>query len=278
MIQELQQIFHSVMKSLEVLYVLEREKPCARILVFEDELSKASDFLHKNRLNFSVSDFKVAKQTLQSDFYSDKSIKIPANDARKGHFFVYLSKSREIAENAKIAEIKNEHMELGLALGYPRCCCEFFEKNFRDDNADLTLDILKNSNGYEFPFYINIAARHFDVALLSHFPHSFECKPSIEIAKNNLGIMHRHSRQVAEMFSGVLKSAVVYTMDEGIFLLRRYEKKNNELVYSDVVSTTKSKLYFLLNSNNKLKVIGRNNFFVNGISIHGEKFGIMVFT
>ncbi len=278
MIQELQQIFHSVMKSLEVIYVLEEAKPCARILVFEDELGKVSDFLHKNRLNFSVSDFKVAKQALQSDFYSDKSIKIPANDARKGHFFVYLSKSREIAENAKIAEIKNEHMELGLALGYPRCCCEFFEKNFRDDNADLTLDALRNSNGCEFPFYTNITARHFDVALLSHFPHSFECRPSIEMAKNNLGIIHRHSRQVAEMFSEVLKSAAVYTMDEGIFLLRRYEKKNDELVYSNVVSTTKSKLYFLLNSNNKLKVIGRNNFFVNGIKIQGEKFGIMVFT
>ena len=278
MIQELQQTFRSIIKSFEVLYVIEGIKPCARTLIFEDELKNVIDFLNKNKINAVISDFKVLKQNVQSELYSDKSIKIPKNSAQKGHFFVYLSKSNEIAEKAKSMEEKNNHLELGLLLGYPKCCCEFFEKNFDEKNTDLTLKILKNSDGYEFPFYTNIAARHFDVALLSHFPHSFECKESINIAKNNLKIIQKYSKQLAVMFSGILQGVVVYTSNGGIFLLRKYEKIDDTIIYSDVLTTTKNKLYFLLSSNKKLKIIDKNNFVVGDVDIKGEDYGIMVFT
>ncbi|MBI2558034.1 hypothetical protein HYW20_01820 [Candidatus Woesearchaeota archaeon] len=277
MIPQLQQIFHSIIKSLEVLYVIEGVKPCARILVFEDESNKVLDFLNENKLSASISDFKVVKQNTQSEFYSDKSIKIPKDSPQKGYFFVYVSRGTETAEKAKIAEDNNKHKELGLLLGYPECCCEFFEKNFNEKNADLTLKILENSEGYNFSFYSNIAARHFDVSLLSHFPHSFGCEPSIEIAKSNLKAMHKHSKQLANMFSGILQSAVVYTMEEGIHLLRKYEKIGDEVIYGDVLTTTKNKLYFLLNSNRKLKIINKNNLIISDIDIKGSQYGVMVF-
>ena len=226
MISKLQQIFRSITKSLEILYILEGIKPCARILVFEEELEKIADFLKENKLSQSISDFKVLKRALQSDFYSDKSIKIPKNDSRKGYFFVYISKNKNLAEKAKNAEEQNRHFEFGMLLGYPECCCDFFEKNFDDSNTDLTLKILKYSSGFEFPFHTNIAARHFDIALLSHFPHSFECKPSIDIARNNLKIINKYSKQLAAMFSGMLQGVIVYTLEEGVFLLRKYEKIN----------------------------------------------------
>ena len=277
MIQQLQQIFHSIIKSLEVLYVIEDAKPCARILVFEDELGKVIGFFDENKLNYSISDFKVLKQAMQSDFYSDKSTKIPKEDPRKGHFLAYVSKSKDTACKAKLAEKENGHFSLGHILGYPKCCCDFFEKNFGGKNTDLTLKTLKYSSGLEFPFYNNIAARHFDVSLLSHFPHSFECGHSMEIAKNNLKAIEKHSKQLAVMLSGILQGAVVYTLEEGIFLLRNYEKNDDGLIYSNILSTAKSKLYFLLNSNNRLKIINKNNFVVNDITIKGDNFGIMVF-
>jgi len=277
MIPQLQKTFHSITKSLEVLYVIEDAKPCARIIVFEDELEKVIDFLKENNLQTAASDFKVLKHASQSEFYSDKSIKIGKGDPRKGHFFVYLSKSRETAEKAKLAEEKQNHPELGLLLGYPKCCCEFFQKNFSAKNTDLTLKILENSEGFEFPLYTNIAARHFDVSLLSHFPHSFECRPSVEIAKNNLDAIKKHSAQLSTMLAEILHGVVVYTMEDGIFLLRKHEKINNEIIYGDVLTTTKSKLYFLLSSNRKLKILDRNNFTVNDVNIKGEDYGIMVF-
>ena len=278
MIQELQQVFLSITKSLEVLYVIESAKPCARILVFEDEIQNVQNFLNKKNIFTSISDFKVIKQKTESEFYSDKSIKIPKDSAEKGYFFVYLSKNTKIAEKAKLIEEKNNHIELGLLLGYPKCCCEFFEKNFDDKNTDLTLKILENSIGYEFEFYNNIAARHFDVSLLSHFPHSFECRPSIEIAKNNLKIIQKYSKQLATMFAGILQVVVVYTNNEGIFLLRKYENIKDEIIYSDILTTTKSKLYFLLSSNRKLRIIDKNSFVVGDVNIKGKSYGIIVFT
>ena len=277
MIQKLQQIFHSITKSLEVLYVIEGNKPCARILVFEGDFDKATDFFKNNKLNFAISDFKVIKQNTQSEFYSDKSIKIPKNSAEKGYFFVYLSKNNETADKARLMEENSSHKQLGLTLGYPKCCCEFFEKNFSESATDLTLKALSNLKGYEFPFYNNIAARHFDISLLSHFPHNFSCEPSVEIANNNLNIIKKYLPDLAELFVKTLQSVVIYTNDEGIFLLRKYEKNNNEIIYSDVLSTAKSKMYFLISSNNKLKIIDRNNFFVNDVGIKGNDYGIMVF-
>ncbi len=278
MIPQLQQIFHSITKSLEVLYVIEGIKPCARILVFEDELDKVINFLNENKINAVISDFKVLKQTTQSEFYSDKSVKIPKNGVRKGYLLVYLSKTKETAEKAKLEEEKNNHKAFGLLLGYPKCCCEFFEKNFDEKNTDLTLKTLQNSDGYEFPFYNNIAARHFDTSLLSHFPHSFECNPSIEIAKNNLKTIQKYSKQLAEMFAGILQCVVIYTMEEGIFLLRRYEKVGDKIIYGDVLTTTKSKLYYLLSSSKELEIVGKNNFVVGDVNIDGNDNGVMVFS
>ncbi|MBI2654236.1 DUF483 domain-containing protein [Candidatus Woesearchaeota archaeon] len=278
MIFKLQQVFHSIIKSLEVLYVIEGIKPCARIMVFENETEKAVDFLKQNKIESSISNFKVMKQNLQSEFYSDKSVKIPKDSKQKGYFFIYLSKDKDTAEKAKTSEENNKHKELGLLLGYPKCCCEFFEKNFDESNTDLTLKTLENSNGYEFPFYSNIAARHFDIALLSHFPCKFNCNESIKIAKNNLKIINKYSPQIAAMFSGILQGIVVYTIEEGVFLLRKYEKINDEIIYGDVLTTSKSKLYYLLSSNRELKIADKNTFAVNDVKIEGQKYGAMVFS
>ena len=296
MIQQLQQTFHSITKSLEVLYVIEDIKQCARILVFEDELNKVIDFITETNAYAFVSDFKVLKQNTQSEFYSDKSTKLPKNPPEKGHFLVYVSKDKEMAEKAKLMEENNKHKELGLLLGYPECCCNFFVNNFDEKNTDLTLKILQNSNGYEFPFYTNIAARHFDVSLLSHFPHSFDCKPSIEIAKNNLKIINKTSQPLVEMFSKVLHSVVIYTIEEGIFLLKKYDKIDNKVIYGDVLTTTKSKLYYLLSSNKahenqrfsghrkfkefsrELNITDKNSFVVSDVNIKGEQYGVMVFS
>ena len=277
MIQELQQTFHSIIKSLEVLYVIEGIKPCARILVFEAELHKVINFLNNKNIYTSVSDFKVVKQSLQSEFYSDKSVKINKKDPLEGYFFVYASKNEETAKKSKSAEENSNHMELGLLLGYPECCCEFFQKSFNGENADLTLQVLGNSNGHEFPFYNNIAARHFDVSLLSHFPHSFECAPSIIIAQNNLNAIQKYYKELAIMFSSLLQGAVIYTISEGIFLLKKHDSAENRIVYGDALTTTKSKLYYLISSNKELKINDKNDFIINGIRINGPQYGIMIF-
>jgi len=285
MIRALQNQFHSLTKSLDVLYVMEDAKPCSRIMAHEDELGKILDFFRQNEVNASISNFKVLKQNTQSSFYSDKSIKIPKDDARKGYFMLYLSKNNP--DKAKEAEVDNEHIRLGLELGYPKCCCEFFSNNFNENSADLTLKILKNSKGFEFPFCTNIAARHFDINLLSHFPCSFNCEKSINIAKNNLEIIKKHSIELADIFEKALKNGILYSEANGIFILKGIKKTSNisninnksniELAFNEILTTTTNELFRLLQSNKKLTIITKNKIKINDVIIEGNDKGFMVF-
>ena len=93
----------------------------------------------------------------------------------------------------------------------------------------------------------------------------------------NLKTIQKHSKQLALIFSRMLQGIIIYTMNEGIFLLRKYERIDNQIIYGDVLTTTKSKLYYLLNSNKKLKIIDKNNFVVSDENIKGKDFGVMIF-
>jgi hypothetical protein len=276
MIQELQKIFRSLIKSLEILYVIECIKPCARILVDEKESENVKNFLHEKGLKCSVSEFKLIKDSLHSENYSDFSIKARKEDTRRGSFVFYVSKDESCNEAKKLEEERN-HFVLGKTLGYPECCCDFFAKNFDSKNTDLTLKALENSEGFEFSLFNNICARHFDVSLLSHFPCSFNCTLSEKMAQKNLGAIKSHSPQVALLFESMLKSAVVYTLNEGVFLLRKVENNEGEILYADVISTSRSKLFYLLSSSRKMKVLGKNKFFAADELVEGKDKGVMVF-
>ena len=274
MIDEFRSIFGSVIKSLEIIYVIEGIKPAARIMVKDDEFDKINDFLKKYKLNIVKSDFKIKKE--DNSEYSDKGSKINLNE--KGYYFAYISKSRDKAETAKALEEKNEHINLGLALGYPECCCEFFNKNFETESKnknDFTLATLDESDGYKFPFYSNITARHFDISLLSHFPCNFNCEESIKIAEKSLDIIKKHSNEWYTIFKGILNSAVLYT-DDGVFLLRGFKLDGNRLFYSNIMSNMNNELYKKLKNNNFIEIVDKNE-----VRISNEKLkniGIVIFT
>jgi len=278
MLQELRAIFGSNIKAMEILYVLGGIKPCARIMVKEEEKGKVLDFLKEKGLNYSVSDFKVIKQD-EEKAYSDKAVKVPIDSNEKGHFFVYVSKDEKKAEIAKQMESENKHKELGMVLGYPECCAEFFEKHFPEEskrNNDFTLASLKGSDGFQFPFYTNIASRHFDVNLLSHFPCNLRCESSIEIAKKNLEIIRKHDGEAAMILEGMLKGAVIYTETKGVFLLRYPELEHNRLFYKGVMGSMNNELYEMLKNAEHIDIVGKNRLILNGLEM--KNLGLMLFS
>jgi len=276
MIQNLKNTFKSTIKSLEILYVLENTKPTARILVNEDESESILNFIKNKDLELSISNFKLKKINNENSYYSDKSIKIDRNSEEKGHFILYISKMKELAQKARAYEENDMHLELGMILGYPNCCCEFFDKNFSESNNDLTLDTLKNSEGFEFPFYTNIAVRHFDISLLNHFPCKLDCKFSIRIAKENLEIINKYSESLFEFFEKTLRCTVLYTEKDGIFLLKNFKQNGNEIIFNEVLSTIKNQLYNELKNNRKIEIINKNEIEIDNKKI--DNVGIMIFT
>jgi len=266
----------SAAKAMEILYVLEGAKPVARLMVDEEKLADTIAFLESKNLKASKSDFKIQKVTDSLTQYSNKGIKIPPDSQKNGNFFVYISKKQELAEKAKQAEHSNDHKELGKLLGYPECCIEFFEENFSPEKTDLTLKILENSDDFKFPFYTNIGARNMDLELINHFPCNFSCKPSIGIAKKNLEIIRKRSEEFSKIFEGMLKCAILYTKDKGIFMLRDQVLEKNKLRFSNIYGSSNNILYNQLKTNNELSIINKNHIRIGRTEF--KNLGIMVFS
>ncbi|HLC95846.1 MAG TPA: hypothetical protein VJH97_00810 [Candidatus Nanoarchaeia archaeon] len=276
MLNELQEHFNSMLKCLDVLYVLEGIKPAARILVEEDEKVYIEEYLSSIGLQHQYADFKVKK--LDEGQYSDKGERLPGD--QPGKSVMYIAKESLHAEKAKAYEQQEEHIKLGLALGYPRCCCEFFakqagmqEKRFND----YTLPGLAASRGFIFPFYLNYAARHFDISLLSHFPCSFNCPESMKIAKTNLEVIEKRSPEYAAIIRGMLKGAVIYTENYGVFLLRNAKMLNNKFHYDTVMGTQNNKFAEVLRSNNEIQAVDKNHIMLGNQTIKTPNIGFAYF-
>jgi len=176
-IKNIVKIFGSRAKSQEVLLLLEGIKPAVRQGFYENELNAVKEFCKKNNIFFVKSKFKVLI-TEKDASYSNRGLRIKENDPRKGMFFVYLSLNEKSAYLAAYYEQVLDHLKLGEILGYPKCCIEYFCKNFSENNTNPEL---KPTNPYT-----NLSKRDKDYVLLSHFPCDSECKESIELAKKYL--------------------------------------------------------------------------------------------
>jgi len=278
MIQELKQKLGSLLKALDVFYVIKDLKPCSRIMVKEEMYEKVKSILNEYKLFVSKSEFKVLR--LDDGNFSNKGERIDLSDERKGYYFVYFSKDKNLIDKAKEYEEKDDHINLGLSLGYPKCCCEFFAKNYKSEKErfnDYILAGLRDSEGFVFPFYNNFAIRYFDFSLLSHFPCNFKCEESIKIAKKNLDAIEKDSNEYFASLRDMLKSAVVYTENYGVFVLREPKIEGSTVKYGAVIGDKDNQLAKSLVKFKKFEVIGKNHIKVGGEDIKTKNLGFMFF-
>lgn len=273
MFTEALEIFESNIKALEILCVINGVKPAARILVKEGKIGVVGDFLGKNGLHYCTSDFKLLKT--DEGQYSDSGLRVSLNDKREGYYVMYIAKDSGKTDVIKRLEEGNDHYNLGIALGYPECCCRFFCDNFSKGNEDLTLGMLKNSGGFSFDFRNNIAMRHFDVSLLFHFPCSFECKESVKTAQGNLDALKADNSEYYRIFEGMLKGAVIYS-NSNVILLRRASLKGNRIYYNGLMGLKQTAIYNQLKKEDFVLVNSQTSFRARNIDF-SSNIGIMYF-
>jgi len=257
MIHELRQKLGSLIKALEVFLVLKDAKPVSRVILNED----VSDYLSDLGLFVKKADFKIKK--LDNGDYSNKGEIVSLN--KEGKCVFYVAKDSELAKKAKRLEAENDHLNLGLALGYPKCCCDFFENNkedFASKNNDLLPASLAGSKGYIFPFYNNIAARYFDYTLLHHFPCNLNCKESLELAKKYLDVIEKEDFKIASQIKENLLHTVIHT-SIGTFILKNSRLKENYIYYDSIRTNNVNKLGEMLNNSKEIKVIDKNKILIN---------------
>jgi|SRR3989338_2583177 len=180
-IQELSTIFGSKTKAQEILFLLHDLKPAVRQGFYASELPLVEDFCQKKGLFLVKSTFKVLLS--DHEHFSNQGLRIPESDPRTGMYFIYISKDEETALLAAYYELVQNDPELGLTLGYPECCIDYFLNHFSLENSNPEITS-KN-------LFTNLSQRHEDCVLLSHFPCSAECLKSIEIGQKNLELLQK---------------------------------------------------------------------------------------
>jgi hypothetical protein len=209
-LEVLKRVFGSRTKALEIMYLFHGLKPVVRQGFYDNEIGRVKDFCKKHRLAVEIAPYKVVLADPHRK-YSNKGFKARVDDPRRGMYFVYISKDEQKAAAANVCEMKNDHKRLGLLLGYPECCCEFFSKHeperSRLDN-DYTACTLANSKQVRHMFFTNICKRHKDITLLNHFPCSFDCEESIEIGKRYFKLLEEIDPSLAMHYAKELKARV----------------------------------------------------------------------
>jgi hypothetical protein len=188
-------IFGSKTKAQEILLLLDDAKDVVRQGFYENELEAVEKFCRENGIFLVKSNFRVE---LEGSEYSNRGLRVPAD--REGMFFVYLSKDELMANMAAYYEFKRDDRNLGLILGYPSCCVDFFCRNFSEKNAN---PVHKPTNPYT-----NLTKRNRDCVIISHFPCSSECRKSIELAKKYLNVISKHDAKRAEEMMNLLGSNI----------------------------------------------------------------------
>ena len=140
---------------------------------------------------------------------------------------------------------------------------------------DYTLAALKGSNGFQFPFYTNIGARHFDLSLLNHFPCRFDCEKSIELGKKYLEIIKKEDKEAGEIVEGMLRGGIIYTETSGVFLLRYPKLEHNRLEYKGIIGTVKNQLSESLKNAEHIDILGKERILLDGLEV--KRIGVMLF-
>ena len=280
MMDKLLKIFFNCTRSLEILYLLNGAKKAVRLDANDFELKEIKKFCDKENLFLETSEFKVIKAAdAGKGGYANTANRVPISCPENGLYHLYISRDKNTSKFLKLLENKNDDGAFGELLGYPKCCIDFFMKNMekqRKIHNDYILPALENSDGFKFPFYTNYAMRYFDVTLLSHFPHDFNCKESIKIARGNLETIRKYDEGLAKKFEETLKSAVLYTENNGVFIFKNFELNANILEYSEILPTIRNELFHQLNQAKKIEIISKNAIKA-GNKILGNA-GFMVFT
>lgn len=190
----LERVFGSKTKAQEILFLLEEVKETARQGFYPEELREVEKFCAEMNLHLVKSKFKVL--LADGEAYSNKGIKVDENDSR-GMQIAYISKDEKKAYLASYYELVGDEKNLGLALGYPLCCVNFFCKNFGKEGFDLQLEPTNE--------WTNLARRAEDCVLISHFPCSSDCEKSIELGQRYFVVLKKYDYERAKEMMGKLK-------------------------------------------------------------------------
>ena len=162
----------------------------------------------------------------------------PSHDYKHQNLTYLISKSPVHIKAAAAAYRANRYDLIGELLGYPECCVREYYKRIRvnrEDNDDFVRRCAANSRELFWPINnvldfdgrlcgkkaagVNLAGTAHP-SLISHNPCSYDCKPSLELAKLNYTNLKSNIRRPGEEIDySRLAKPVLYVDDFNLALL-----------------------------------------------------------
>jgi len=142
--------------------------------------------------------------------------------------FVYgaIAHDLETAKKFREASRNGDHITQGMLLGYPKCCCEFFQNAWIKQKAlDPCYETGLNTEGYnvnkgvvhiEGNPLLNQMLRYFGLRITPFFPCSFKCPEAIKIGEQWFDLMNKLDSNTAETIKSLLKAPLTWSLHKSI--------------------------------------------------------------
>jgi len=122
-----------------------------------------------------------------------------------------------------------DHLRFGEVLGYPDCCIEFFN-SFNKFGMSTPYESYKKTKG-TLSYYCNNILNHIGYSYIHHHPCSFNCKKTIDLAKQTEEVILEKEPDYAHEIRKALKLPII-NFAEKISYVFEGKIKNGYLYYS----------------------------------------------
>lgn len=143
---------------------------------------------------------------------------------KKGLYYHYFDK-REVKP-------PNDSIALGYLYGYPDCCIKTFIDNIKliiqEKDFELKMKIIQKSKSNFLPIYTN---NFYEFRPIFHHVHSYHCRNSIKIGKENLSIFKEYPDNLYKRLIKELRLCIVILKGQHLFI-KNFSCNDHEVKFS----------------------------------------------
>lgn len=186
-------------------------RPAATVHVYPEMLDQQLQRFNKDGLIFTP--LRKAGYA-QGYLHSHK----PVKPGEPFYWYGCLTRTKEDGEKFKKADLigingRPDHITIGKMLGFPECCCKYFDKNFPKNYDTVWLGREGKVKGYP---ECNVLLRYFGARIIHHLSCSPTCKESKKIGQIWLEVMREIDKNLTEEIYDLLAGPIIWDSYHGV--------------------------------------------------------------
>ncbi len=212
----------SLVSELEILSVVKGHRACSWQTISEDELIPFTSKMS----SFGLVTLPLKRVAKFNGFAHRHEAPVAG---MVNNLCVVVSKELSSALLFKQAFEIGDNIKQGGLLGYPLCCCEFFQKAWREGFYDPIWQMAERSEILEeSKNYLKVKAHPYSNPLLRyigpragfHIPCSFTCQETIRVNSKRMELSYEVNKETAEVLDSLLRMPMSWDVLNGIAMVK----------------------------------------------------------